>query len=255
MLRTIAEARTVWVKELVTEKRQGPNGEFDAKSILFRVATDRNYTRTVTKDGQQVEERPTDFILCRANGITAQVIADNCTAVDPATGKQISRYLLLIGHIEVYTQDRTFKIENLPLDIQNVGTVNVSFDTTQKVDGHIFIVDEIKFLDPKPQPKVQAGNVTVSNVQATVAQPAVQTAPVAQTTVQPTAQTVPVTQPVTTQPQTAPVQQTVQPQTTVAQPATTMQATVAQPVAQNAVAGAMNPPVVPEGYTGESAPF
>lgn len=240
MLRTNAVIRTVWIKDLVVEKRQGPNGEFDAKSILFRIATDRNYTRTVTRDGQQVEERPTDFILCRANGATAQVIADNCMAVDPATGKQISRHLALYGHIEVYTQDRTFKIENLPLNISNVGTINVSFDTTQKVDGHIFIVDEIEFLDPKPQPKVQAGNVTVSNVQATV-----QTAPVAQTTVQPTAQTAPVTQPVTTQPQTAPVQQAV------VQPVQAQ----AQPVAQNAVAGVMNPPVVPEGYTGESAPF
>lgn len=227
MLRTICSGRTVWVKELVTEKRQGPNGEFDAKSILFRIATPRNYTRTVTKDGQQVEERPTDFILCRANGSTAQVIADNCSAVGP-DGKLISRHLELIGHIETYVTDRTFKVENLPLSIANVGTVNVSFDTTQKVDGHIFVVDEIEFLDPKPQPKVQAGTATVSNVQVAV--------PTQGTPVQAT----------------APVQ--AQTATPVQAQAGVAQATTAQPV-QNAVAGAMNPPVVPEGYTGQESPF
>lgn len=230
MLRTICSGRTVWVKELITEKRQGPNGEFDAKSILFRIATPRNYTRTVTKDGQQVEERPTDFILCRANGSTAQVIADNCSAVG-SDGKLISRHLELIGHIETYVTDRTFKVENLPLSIANVGTVNVSFDTTQKVDGHIFVVDEIEFLDPKPQPKVQAGTATVSNVQVAV--------PTQGTPVQATA-------PAQAQP--AQTATTVQAQTNVAQ------ATTAQPV-QNAVAGAMNPPVVPEGYTGQESPF
>lgn len=231
MLRTYAEVRTVWVKELVTEKRQGANGEFDAKSILFRVATPRNYTRTVMKDGQQVEERPSDFILCRANGATAQVIADNCSAVD-AEGKHVSRHLNIYGHIETYLADRTFKVENMPVGI-NGQTYNLTFDTVQKVDGHIFIVDEIEFLDPKPQPKVQAGQVTVSNVQVAP----VQAQPVQ---VQNTAPVV-----------TTPVAQTSVQTATVAQPAVQ----VAQPVAQNAVAGAMNPPVVPEGYTGEGSPF
>lgn len=229
MLRTICNGRTVWVKDIVTEKRQGPNGEFEAKSILFRIATDRNYTRTVMKDGQQVEERPTDFILCRANGNTAQIIKDNCTAVDPATGKTISRHLGLIGHIETFVSDRTFKVENLPLNIDNVGTVNVSFDTTQKVDGHIFIVDEIEFLDPKPQPKVQAGTATVSNVQVTTAQ-AVPTQTQAEVPATP-----------------APMQaQAVVPETSV-------QTTASTP--QSVVEGAMNPPIVPEGYTGATSPF
>lgn len=233
MFRSNAEVRTVWVKELQTEKRQGPNGEFDAKSILFRVASNRNYTRTVTKDGQQVEERPTDFILCRANGSTAQVIADNCSAVD-ANGKLISRHLNIYGHIETYVTDRTFKVENLPLSIANVGTVNVSFDTTQKVDGHIFIVDEIEFLDPKPQPKVQAGQVTVSNVQVAPAQTQAQATPAPQVTAQ-----VPV--------------QNAQPAQTPVQTAQPVQATT--PQAQPMTTGAMNPPVVPDGYTGEGAPF
>ena len=227
MLRTNAIVRTVWIKDLVTEKRQGPNGEFDAKSILFRIATNRNYTRTVLKDGQQVEERPTDFILCRANGQTAQIISDNCKAVDE-TGKPISRLLALYGHIETFVQDRTFKVENLPVGI-NGQTYNLTFDTTQKVDGHIFIVDDVEFLDPKPQPKVVASNgATVSNVQV---QPATTATTVAtENATQAVAQ--------------APVQAvTVAPQT--AQPT----------VAQDAGAGMMNPPVVPEGYTGENCPY
>lgn len=231
MLRTNAVIRTVWVKDLVVEKRQGPNGEFDAKSILFRIATDRNYTRTVTKDGQQVEERPTDFILCRANGNTAQIIKDNCTAVDPATGKTVSRHLALYGHIETYVTDRTFKIENMPLNIEGVGTVNVSFDTVQKVDGHIFVVDEIEFLDPKPQPKVQAGTTTVTNVQVATAQ-----AQPVQATSAPQANAPVASAPVQAVAQAVPVQ-------------------ITTPQAQPVVEGAMNPPVVPEGYTGEGAPF
>ena len=139
--------------------------------------------------------------------------------------------MALYGHIETYVTDRTFKVENLPLSIANVGTVNVSFDTTQKVDGHIFIVDEIEFLDPKPQPKVQTGTATVSNVQVAV--------PTQGTPVQATA-------PAQAQPaQTA---------TPVQAQANVAQATTAQPV-QNTVAGAMNPPVVPEGYTGQESPF
>lgn len=226
MLRTNAVVRTVWIKDLVIEKRQGPNGEFDAKSVLFRIATNRNYTRTVVKDGQQVEERPTDFILCRANGATAQIIQDNCSAVGP-DGKLISRHLALYGHIETYITDRIFKIENMPVSI-NGQTYNLTFDTTQKVDGHIFIVDEIEFLDPKPQPKVQAGQATVTNIQVN-AQPAqvAQSAQVAQPVVQ-------VQAPVAQAPQVA-----VQPQAP-AQP-------VNVPV--------MTPPTVPEGYTGEVAPF
>lgn len=231
MLRTNAIVRTVWIKDLVTEKRQGPNGEFDAKSILFRIATPRNYKRTVMKDGQPTEEYPTDYILCRANGSTAQVIADTCSMVDPTTGKHVSRHLALYGHIETYVQDRVFKIENLPVGI-NGQTYNLTFDTPQKVDGHIFIVDEIEFLDPKPQPKVVSTNgVTVSNVQVAPvqAQTAQATAPVNQVQV--------------------PVPQNVAP---VVQNAVPVQ--VAQPQVQS-VANAMNPPVVPEGYTGEASPF
>lgn len=221
MLRVNAVCRTVWVKELVTVKRQGNNGEYDSKSILFRVATPRNYTRTVMKDGQQVEERPTDYILCRANGATAQVIADYCSAVD-AEGKHISRHLNLVGHIETYQTERNVKIENLPVGL-NGQTYNLTFETPVKQDSHIFIVDELEFLDPKKETPVQSANgVAVSNVSITpvVAQPqtqAVQSAPVA--------------------------------------PAPVVQQTPVQVEAPQVAPVIMNPPTVPEGYTGEDCPY
>lgn len=225
MLRVNAIARTVWVKDLLTEKRQGNNGDYDSKSILFRVATDRNYKRTVVKDGVQTEERPTDFILCRANGATAQVIADNCSAKD-SEGKLISRHLGLIGHIETYETNRTFKVENLAVSISGAN-YNLNFDTIQKVDGNIFIVDEIEFLDKKPTQTVQVQGATVSNV--TISAPVVQSAPVVAPT---TAQ---VTQPV------------VQQQVNVAN--------VVPTVVNNPAETMMAPPTMPEGYTGEGAPF
>lgn len=178
MFRTNAIARTVWVKDLQVEKRQGPNGEYESKTILFRVASDRNYKRTVIKDGKQVEERPTDFLLCRANGALAQIIADNCSAKDG--DKIISRHLYLDGHIEMYQSERSFKFENLPVAI-NGATYNLNVDTKQKVNDSIFVVDEMEFLDKKPTPTTQAGGVTVSGVSVTPVnvQPVAQVAPVA----------------------------------------------------------------------------
>lgn len=226
MFRTNAVVRTVWVKELTSEKRQGNNGEYDAKSILFRVASDRNYTRTVMKDGKQVQERPTDFALCRANGALAEVIANHCTAKN-GEGKLISRHLYLDGHFEMYQSKRNFKIENSPVNIDGV-TYNLNFDTKQNVDGLIFVVDEMEFLDKKPTPTTQAQGVTVSNVSVVApAQNAVADAVVGQ-----------------------PVAQTPQP---IYAQAPVAQAPVAQTPQQVAVA--MNAPVVPEGYTGETAPF
>ena len=174
--------------------------------------------------------------MCRANGGLAEVIANNCTAKD-GDGKLISRHLNVIGHFEMYQNKRVFKIENLPVVINNQ-TYNLNFDTEQNVDGLIFIVDEIEFLDKKPTPTVQAQGVTVSNVTVAPAQPvAGQAAPV---NVQVPQNTVnqPIQQPVMEQPQAG---QTVYVQT---------QAPVA-----NSFEGVMSIPVVPNGYTGEVTPF
>lgn len=157
MFRVNANVRTVWVKELQIEKRQGVNGEFESKSILFRVATPRNYVRTTVKDGKQVEERPTDFMLCRATGNVAQIIADNCSAVNEE-GKLISRHLAVYGHIETFPQERVFKIENYEVDVEGETYVFDIETPPQKIDGHILIVNEIEFLDPNPVKKNETNN-------------------------------------------------------------------------------------------------
>lgn len=170
MLRTDAVVRTVWSQDLEVTKRNGANGEYDSKQILFRVATDRNYKVTKTVNGQQVTERPTDFILCRATGSTAQVFADNCTAKG-SDGKLISRHLYLVGHIETYLSPRKFPV-NAQVDY-NGQLLNISLETEARVNGHIFIVDELEFLDSKPRevssvPGATVGNVTIAPVQQNV---------------------------------------------------------------------------------------
>jgi len=240
MFRVFAEVRTVWVKELEETKRQGQNGEFDAKSILFRVASDRNYTRT---NGQGETERPTDFALCRANGGLAEVIAKHCSEKDPQTGKLISRHLNLYGHFEMYTAPRNFEVKDLPVTINGVGTVNLSFTTAQNVDGLIFVVDELEFLDKKPTPKVQAQGATISNVSVTPV--ATQQAVVAGQQMQMAGQVV-------GQPAVAGQQAVAMNATVANQPGVVVGQQMTQ--ATN-IESALNPPVIPEGFTGNGSPF
>lgn len=169
MLRTYATVRTVWSQDLVTEQRQGTNGPYDYKSILFRVATDRNYKTTQIVDGKQVTDYPTDFILCRATGAVAEAFANNCTAKDKE-GKLLSRHLSLIGHIETYQSPRKVPVN---AQINYAGQLlNVSLETEIKVDGHIFVVEEFEFLDAKPREVSTIAGATVSNVSISPAQPA-----------------------------------------------------------------------------------
>jgi hypothetical protein len=234
MLRTDAVVRTVWSQELEVSKKQGATGDYDSKQILFRVATDRNYKVTRTVNGQQVSERPTDFILCRATGSTAQVFADNCTAKDKE-GKLISRHLYLIGHIETYRSPRKFPVQATVN--YNGQLLNISLETEAQVDGHIFVVDEIEFLDSKPREVSTVAGATVANVTVVPAQTA--------TPVQ----------------NVAPVQNTAPVQNVVPNVGTPVQV-VGQPIQMvysNPIAGAMNEPI-PSVSTdfntqGESAPF
>lgn len=216
MFRANANVRTVWVKDLQIEKRQGNDGEYDSKTILFRVATQRNYKRTVEKDGQQVSEYPTDFITCRANGEVAQRIADYCSATDES-GKFISRRLNIFGSIICYKGDRRF--ENVHVNVNGVDGC-ISFNAPQ--DNYMFIVDEFEFLDPPPKKDDSNNTSGISNVSFT------------------------------TQPQTANTQGQTAQAPVQAQPAP-QNATQAQPTVQ--VQQVMNPPTIPEGYDGEECPF
>ena len=193
MLRLSTNARTVWVGELKTESKVGADGQpYISKQILFRVASNRDYTVNKVVNGVTVKERPSDFIFCKATGSIAQAIADYASAKD-ATGKLISRHLSLHGSLETYTTYKDMQIN------ANVGGQVQAIQFKAEVEQTIFIVKELDFLD--------------SSSKATVATPVVggaipTTQPIVTATqTQAVAQTQIVTQPVQSQVATATVTQ------------------------------------------------
>lgn len=243
---SILRARTVAiVREFKVEKRQGANGEFESKDILFRIAVDRDYQVSVTENGITGKKRPTDFWLAKCTGEVAERFNKFCTAKDEQ-GKLVSRHLLLGGNFEQYQKPR--KIHATPQVNMNGQLVQLEFDMEVPDTSTIFIVNDIEFLDGKKDttPANTTPTATIASmtpvgtapVQAPVqgATPVQATAPVAQAPVQ----TAPVAQPVATAPVAQPVQVT--------------------PVTQAPVAdmsNAMNPPVVGAEFTpdGQTAPF
>lgn len=161
-------ARTVaMVKPLTVEKRNGANGEFESKTILFRIAVDRDYKTTRTENGKTISEYPTDFWLAKATGAVAQALADNCTATKE-DGKLVSRHLLLNGNFEKYNSVRKQKVSlqtqaNINGQIYQLNLVDVEADVQQ--DNTIFVIDSFMFLDKKPETAKPANqNVSVANV-------------------------------------------------------------------------------------------
>ena len=226
---SILRARTVAiVRDFKVEKRQGANGEFESKDILFRIAVDRDYQVSVTENGITGKKRPTDFWLAKCTGEVAERFNKFCTAKDEQ-GKLVSRHLLLGGNFEQYQKPR--KIHATPQVNMNGQLVQLEFDMEVPDTSTIFIVNDIEFLDGKKD--TTPANTTTT---ATIAS----MTPVGTASAQAPVQTAPVAQPVATAP--------------VAQPA---QAT---PVTQASVAdmsNAMNPPVVGAEFTpdGQTAPF
>ena len=242
---SILRARTVAiVRDFKVEKRQGANGEFESKDILFRIAVDRDYQVSVTENGITGKKRPTDFWLAKCTGEVAERFNKFCTAKDEQ-GKLVSRHLLLGGNFEQYQKPR--KIHATPQVNMNGQLVQLEFDMEVPDTSTIFIVNDIEFLDGKKDttPANTTPTATIASMTPVGTAPAqapvqgatpVQTAPVAQTPVQ----TAPVAQPVATAP--------------VAQPA---QATPVTQVPVADMSNAMNPPVVGAEFTpdGQTAPF
>lgn len=239
---SILRVRTVAiVREFKVEKRQGANGEFESKDILFRIAVDRDYQVSVTENGITGKKRPTDFWLAKCTGEVAERFNKFCTAKDEQ-GKLISRHLLLGGNFEQYQKPR--KIHATPQVNMNGQLVQLEFDMEVPDTSTIFIVNDIDFLDGKKDttpanttPTATIASMTpVGTAPVQGATPVQATAPVAQAPVQ----TAPVAQPVATAPVAQPVQ--------------------VAPVTQAPVAdmsNAMNPPVVGAEFTpdGQTAPF
>ena len=197
MLRLSTNARTVWVGDLKTESKVGADGQpYISKQILFRVASNRDYTVNKVVNGVTVKERPSDFIFCKATGSIAQAIADYASAKD-AAGKLVSRHLSLHGSLETYTTYKDMQIN------ANVGGQVQAIQFKAEVEQTIFIVKELDFLD--------------SSSKATVATPVVggaiaATQPIVTATqTQAVAQTQIVTQPVQSQVATTTVTEVQQP--------------------------------------------
>ena len=241
MKTSILNARTVAiVRDLRVEKRQGANGEFESKDILFRIAVDRDYKVTRQENGKTISERPTDFWLAKATGNVAQIFADHCSATKE-DGKLISRHLLLSGNFENYQNTRNVKAKVQPQVNINGQIYQLDLEVEVPVENNsntIFIVDSIEFLDSNPANRTPSGGNAGATVSSAVATPV-------------TASPVPVVQPAQAPVQQAqPVQQVAQP---VAQPAQVAPQTVVQPAqAQTPI---MNPPVVGAGFDGQTAPF
>lgn len=235
----ILDARTVAiVKDLTVEQRQGANGAFESKEILFRIAVDRDYKVTRQENGKTIQEYPTDFWLAKATGPVAQAFADHCTA-KKEDGKIVSRHLLLIGNFETYQKSRNVK-ETVQVNINGM-LYNVNVDLNVPDTNTIFMVDGIKFLD-RPQ-TTQANNATVATATAAPATPATPATPAMPA--MPAAQTPVAQAPVAPAP--TPVAQPTQ-----TEPVTNAVTQVAQDMSQ-----AMNPPVVDPNFTavGQTAPF
>lgn len=207
MLRLSTNARTVWIGDLKTESKVGADGQpYISKQILFRVASNRDYTVNKVVNGVTVKERPSDFIFCKATGSIAQAIADYASAKD-ATGKLISRHLSLHGSLETYTTYKDMQIN------ANVGGQVQAIQFKAEVEQTIFIVKELDFLDSSSKATVATpivgGAIATTQPTITATQPSITaTQPtVTATQTQTVAQTQIVTQPVQSQVATATVTQ------------------------------------------------
>jgi hypothetical protein len=176
MMKAILDARTVSiVKPYTEEKRQGSNGEFTVKEVLFKIAVDRSYKVTRTENGKQVTDYPTDFYLAKATGNTAEAFAKYCSGTK-ADGKLQSRRLLLVGTFETYNKARIYE-KDFQVQAPTSGeqfTIRIHDELADT--NVIFIVDSMSFLDSNPanrnQGQAQASATAVVGVAgAPVAQP------------------------------------------------------------------------------------
>lgn len=177
------------LKDYEAVQRTGRNGTFESKSIMYSVASDRDYKSSITKeDGSVSQERKTDFLAMRASGPIANSLNQYCNTKNQ-DGKLISRRLLVYGHLETYQTTRKIT--------QRIAVEGKEYDATFDVPETrtIIVVEKFEFLDANPVKN--ASNATTTSVatvtavassapaDAQVAQPApaqvpVQSVPVAQ---------------------------------------------------------------------------
>lgn len=159
------------IKPYAVTQRNGRNGTFESRMVMFSLATDRDYQQSVThEDGSITQERHTDFFPCRATGPIADLFNKFCSATkkdENGNDKLVSRRLLVQGHFEKYQATRTETVQ------ANVNGQVVQLQVNLPEDREILVVEKITFLDANPS------NQNNGQAQATVV---AQTANVAQAT-------------------------------------------------------------------------
>ncbi len=167
------------IKPYAVTQRNGRNGTFESRMVMFSLATDRDYQQSVThEDGSITQERHTDFFPCRATGPIADLFNKFCSATkkdENGNDKLVSRRLLVEGHFEKYSATRTETIQ------ANVNGQTVQLQVNLPEDREILVVEKITFLDANPATQNQNSQATQATVvaQATPNNVIMQAAPVA----------------------------------------------------------------------------
>lgn len=216
MYKVFTNARTVWVGDLKVENKVGADGKpYESKTILLKVASNRDYSVSKVVNGETSKVRPADFVFCKANGHIAQLIADYASGKS-ADGKLISRFVSLSGHLETYVTQKTINIEKV-ISI-NGAMYKVPFSEVIDIDQTTFVIREIEFLDSSE--KSNNARNTNQIVEAVPAEGV------------PTEGVIAVTPQQIQQPAQTPVQQPVVQQAPIQQPAQTVAQQPVQPVVQ-----------------------
>ena len=147
MLRVHCVGNTASVGELQVREVKGANGETSTyQSIIFRVATRRDFYTTRQVNGEIIKERQTDFYSCKATGALAKVIADYASD-KKEDGKLVSRLVELHGHMETYKAKRTETKTHQFMVGEDLCEAEIEHE--YEVTEHIFIVDTLNFLDKR----------------------------------------------------------------------------------------------------------
>ena len=170
------------LKPYAVTQRNGRNGAFESRMVMFSLATDRDYRQaTVHEDGTVTQERNTDFFACKATGPIADLFNKYCSATkkdENGNDKLVSRRIMVQGHMEKYDATRTETIQA----VVNGQTVQLSVELPD--ERNILVVEKMEFIDANP---VKSNNTTTATVATVVGTtPAEQPVPVA------SAQSVPV---------------------------------------------------------------
>ncbi len=155
------------VRSYSCEERQGRNGSFESKSILFSFACDRKYRTTTVVNGQQRTDSPTDFWLVKFVGAAAEKMNQYATAKKP-DGSLISRYMYLEGTFETYKSTKPIKGTMHGVNCGNGQTMDVNGQLVPDGSGItqvIFVVDYFWFLDSNAESGTQAPQQAAANMQ------------------------------------------------------------------------------------------